>query len=185
MASAASGVVAAPPLLPTSTVSVTSPTNPVTGSGTQTGTRNSPPAAEGSPIVSEASLSGVAQGRPRLTFMVTAGADAPLIKALSITLPKGLRLASSRKALERGVRVRRSGTSRMKFTVAAKQGVLTVTLADAVAKVQVTVSSPELTVLKTLAAAAKAGKARAIPLAIRVTDTTRKATPLAVKLRPR
>src|SRR6202020_619927 len=76
VASAATSVVQAPALIPSRPVSTTPPTAP--GSGTQTGTWTGTgvPARTGSPIVSDAALSGIVKKRPSLTFTVAAGKGA-------------------------------------------------------------------------------------------------------------
>jgi hypothetical protein len=79
----------------------------------------------GLPSARNASLSGLARGRPKLRFTLDAGQSAAPIRSFKLSLPRGLRFARGRGGHIRGVLIK--GTSPR--AVRLSHGALTVTLA--------------------------------------------------------
>jgi hypothetical protein len=82
----------------------------------------------GRPTVSRAALTGVAARRPALSLTVTSGYRAPALRSLTVAVPSGLRLSSSRTSLTiadaRGHRVKFSSKlvgGRLQITFASPQ----------------------------------------------------------------
>jgi hypothetical protein len=92
----------------------------------------------GLPRESRGSLTGVRRGRPRLSFTLTAGTDAPQLKQIVVALPHGL--SFSRRGLKRGVAV--NGSHRLSFKLSGST--LTITLRRPVATARVTIGPSAL-----------------------------------------
>lgn len=95
------------------------------------------------PNFSHASLSGLASGKPALRFKLTRGSDAPNLKSLVVSLPRGL--SFNKKKLAKGISVSAPHTLKL------RGGTLAVTLKRAVATVSVTIKGPALVESKQLA----------------------------------
>ena len=80
------------------------------------------------------------RGRPRLSFMLAAGRDAPKLKTVTLTLPRGLRFTRSRAK----VNVTGRGGRRLRYTVSLQHGALVLKLKTARQQVHVTVTYPRL-----------------------------------------
>ena len=89
------------------------------------------------PKLSGLSLGGLASGKPALRFKVTRGTDAPNLRSITVTLPRGLTLNKS-KRLGKGISV--SGG----HAVNGAGGQLTITLRPAPASVTVSISPAAL-----------------------------------------
>ena len=70
------------------------------------------------------SLSSVGAARPKLSFTMTAGKDAPSLKSINVTLPRGLHFTNSRAT----VTVTRRKGKQLKFTARLVHGALVLTL---------------------------------------------------------
>jgi hypothetical protein len=95
------------------------------------------------PKLSGLSLGGLASGKPSLRFSVTRGTDAPNVRSITVTLPRGLTLKTS-KRLGRGISV--SGG----HAVSGSGGQLTIRLRPAAANVRVSISPAALVESKRL-----------------------------------
>jgi hypothetical protein len=80
----------------------------------------------------------VGRGKPKLSFTLAAGTDAPALQRIVVTLPKGL--SFSRRGLKRGVSV--NGSHRLSLKLSGSK--LTITLKSATGKAQVTIGPPVL-----------------------------------------
>jgi len=130
--------ISAPPALATEVSSgvlaaaLDAPTLFMTGGGSVdvyqiTGSYGSKPAP---PTLSNPSLTGVTERRPRLTFAVAAQTNSPPIVSIHLRLPQGLAFAGAAQKLSRGVYVRGiTGNS-----VTARHHVLTIDLGGSLAK---------------------------------------------------
>jgi 6-phosphogluconolactonase (cycloisomerase 2 family) len=137
----------------------------------------------GLPTVSHDSIAGVAKRKPKLTFTLTAGKNAPALHTIAVSLPRGLSFSTKKKRLAHDITVKGK-----KFTAKVSHGTLTITLAAATAKAQVTIISPELSASKGLAGKVKKSKTgkhhKAVKLTfkLKATDIHHTATTLSLKL---
>jgi len=118
-----------------------------------------PPKHHGAPRLSRVSLAGLASGKPRLSFKVAHGTNAPKLRSLIVSLPRGLLFLS-----KRGISV--SGPHRLRLT----GGKLTITLKRPLTAVAVRIGSAALAESTQLERLARAHKAHPKPL-VRVTAT--------------
>jgi subtilase family serine protease len=129
----------------------------------------------GRPAISRASLTGVPQGRPKLSFTATRGRDGSPLHAVSIRLPHGLRFASKPRKL-----TVKSAGKRAKHTASVKHGVLTIKLATPATSVRVSIAYASLTASQSLVGR-HGGK---LKFTIAPTDASGNTASLTVKLRP-
>jgi hypothetical protein len=114
--------------------------------------------------VAHPKLKGVAKGRPKLSFVVSAVGKSNRFTALNVKLPPGLTLAHSGRALAHGVFV--ASTRRGRFHTKAKKGVLKLNFSSAQSKVKVTLQPPALGAKKAFVRKAKHGQVKKVPLKI-------------------
>jgi Putative Ig domain len=132
------------------------------------------------PKLSRMSLSSVGAARPKLTFTVTAGKDAPALKTISLTLPRGLHFTKSRAT----VTVIAKNGRRLGVTVSLQHAALVLKLKGTAGQVRVTISSPRLAASDSLTSALARHKATRITLTVRVTDAAKRTTRLPAKVKP-
>jgi hypothetical protein len=155
--------------------------SPTWGSATAAPPTPTPPSGKTSS--SHTSLFGVGKRKAKLGFTLTAGTNAPAIKAITIGLPKGLGFSTSKKNLAKGVNVKSSGAKRLNFIAKLRHGTLMITLSTAAASVQATISSPAITVSRTLAANVEHHKVPTLLVTVTATDTGNRTTRLTLKAR--
>jgi WD40-like Beta Propeller Repeat len=143
-----------------------------------------PPSPNGKPSSSHTSLSGIAKRKAKLGFTLTVSRNAAAIKAITVGLPKGLGLSTSRENLAKGINVKGSGTKKLKFTAKASHGKLTITLRTAASSVRVTISSPAIGVSKALAGNVEHHKVKTLRVTLTAADTGHLTTRLMLKLSP-
>ena len=134
---------------------------------------------QGAPTLSHLSLSSVGAARPKLSFSLTAGHDAPSIKTIEVGLPRGLSFTNSRSAIAVTGRKGRH----LKFTARLLRGALALTVRTATPQVHVTISSPRLAASGSLRAALARHQATRVTLTIRVTDAGNLTTRLSQRIR--
>jgi hypothetical protein len=132
------------------------------------------------PTLARVSLSRVRTARPRLSFMLTAGRDAPKLGSLSVTLPRGLRFTRSRAT----VSVTGRGNRHLKFTVSLKHGTLVIRLRAPAQQVHVTITYPRLRAGGSLVSSLARHHASRVGLTVRATDALKLTTRLTRKIRP-
>jgi hypothetical protein len=93
----------------------------------------------GAPRIADVRLIGLSQRRPRLSFTVTTGRDAPELDQLTVTLPAGLRVTSTK-----GVKIAAQGNQRPSFATHLTRGKLEIKLRHSLPEVQVTLAYPAL-----------------------------------------
>jgi hypothetical protein len=97
----------------------------------------------GPPRADSATLSGLAQGKPRLRFKLYAGTNGPPIQSFTLSLPAGLGFSHKRNQLADGVTgLAVTGAGDYKLTI--KHNRLTVKLSYPVSHLPVTISKPAL-----------------------------------------
>jgi 6-phosphogluconolactonase len=110
------------------------------------------------PSASRESINGVAKGKPKLAFALTAGRLAPSLASISVTLPRGLAFSSRRATLARRITVTGASGRPVKYSATVRHGALTITLASSQPSARVAITSPELSVGKSLLAKFKPSK---------------------------
>jgi hypothetical protein len=133
------------------------------------------------PTLSRVSLSRVGTARPRLSFMLTAGRDAPKLGSVSVTLPRGLRFTRSHAA----VSVTGRGNRRLKYSVALQHGALVLKLKTPAQQLHVTITYPRLRAGDSLVSDLARHHGSRVGLTVRATDALKRTTRLTAKVKPR
>jgi len=136
---------------------------------------------EGKPVVSHASLSKVSGGKPVLSLTVAAGADAPGLRTIALSLPADLRLSRHLQA----VSVAAAANRPIAHRISGRRGTLTVTLQDAASRVRVVLGSGSVTPTASLMTSVRHGQDAKIGLGVEAIDQfgLRTSLPLAVRAR--
>ena len=133
------------------------------------------------PSLSHVSLASVGAGRPKLSFTIAAGRDAPKIQTLTVALPRGLSFSKSRASVTlSGLKVKH-----LRFTASLQRGTLVLKLKTAAQQVRVTISYPRLRAGGSLAAELARHRSTRVTITVHVTDAAKLATKLTSKVRPR
>jgi subtilase family serine protease len=140
--------------------------------------------AIGPPTVSRASLGGIAKRKPRIAFTITQGSNAPALKSIAVALPSGLAFSKSSRSLSKGVAVYGVNGKRVKFTLKLSRGVLTISLKSAASKIQVTITSPAVSVGPSLASKVKRRKVKSLSLVITAVNASHGQTRLVASAKP-
>ena len=135
---------------------------------------------QGAPALSHLALSSVGAARPKLSFTLTTGRDAPSIKTINVGLPRGLHFTTSRST----VTVTGGKGKHLKFTTRLVHGALVLTLRTAAPQVHVAISSPLLAASGSLTAALARHQSTRVTMTIRVTDAGKLTTRLSEKIKP-
>ena len=122
------------------------------------------------PTPSRVILNGVAISRPKLRVTVTAGANAPALKAVLIKLPRGLRFVRSTKVLAAGVFTWGPTGRVLRSTLSLSRGTLTITLSRGARAVRITLYSSVMIATKALAAEVRGGYDVTLPVLVTATD---------------
>ncbi len=136
--------------------------------------------APGPPKPSHASLSGVGTGKPKLTFQLAAGKNAPSLKQVVIALPSGLSFRS--KGLANGVSVRLPGGKKLRFTDRLRHGKLTITLRSAASDVQVTIGGAAIAVNGAVEHTVNQHRLRRLSVPVTAVNSSGTQTKLTLKL---
>jgi hypothetical protein len=143
-----------------------------------------PTPASSAPTVSAASLRGLVKRAATLRLTANEGTGAAPIKRITVTLPRGLALASAK-----GVTVRNARGRRARFAAAARRGVLTIALAAPTAHAGISIGPRAITVSASLANRVRSElrrrKVAALRFEVRITDSAKLTTGLALKLKPK
>jgi hypothetical protein len=150
-----------------------------TGSSAKPGGRTKPQP----PTTSHPFLSGIAKGRIKLGFTITAGRKAPALRTVAIGLPQGVSFSHRAKNLTAGITVKDSGGRRLKFTATISHGALAVALKTGGRSIGITIVSPAIAASKSLASDVKRHKVHELVVAIKATDVARKTTRLSLRWR--
>jgi PKD repeat protein len=132
----------------------------------------------GAPTSSPGSLSGVGKGKPKLSFELLAGTNAPGLQQVVIGLPKGLGVAKP--GLAKGVSIKRAAGQKLTFTARLSHGKLTIRLGGAARAVKLTLATPALTASRELAHKVRSGKLRSLAVAVTAIDSAGISTPLTL-----
>jgi len=135
------------------------------------------------PAPSRASLRGLSNADAKLAFTIAAGANAPALKSLVVSLPSGLSFSRSSGSLARGIVIRGSNGKKLKFKPSLKRGKLTITLRSGAKKAAVTISPPAIGVSASLATKVRRGKIKQLSISLQALDTSHRSTGLTLKLK--
>ena len=134
--------------------------------------------------VSAPAAQGLASGHPTLSFRVTVARRAAKLRALTVTLPRGLSLAihgARGRAWIRGVKVRAAALSALSLS----HGKLVIRFKHAVAGVTVTLTGPALTESPALRAQAKRRHIGRLTLRVLALNARGRRTTISVRVTPR
>ncbi|MGN6869930.1 MAG: putative Ig domain-containing protein, partial [Solirubrobacteraceae bacterium] len=132
------------------------------------------------PKLSRVSLSRVGSARPRLSFMLTSGRDAPKLKSVSVTLPRGLRFTRARAT----VSVTGRGNRRVRYTVSLQHGTLVLKVTSPAQQLHVTITYPRLQAGGSLVSDLARHHGTRVGLTVRTTDALKLTTRLTAKVKP-
>ena len=141
-----------------------------------------PPPKPRKPTTSDASLSGIAGASPTVGFTLTAGSNANPVKSIVVDLPSGISFSRNAESVAKGIALSGPGVKRLKFKTYVSHGMLTITLASTVTKVQVTIASPAIAVSKSLASKVKHRQVKTLSFIVKVTDSAKTTTTLRLTL---
>ncbi len=133
----------------------------------------------GRPTTTAAKLSGLGNREPSLSFILSAGAKAPALKSLAITLPRGLSFATNSKTLAAGITVKAS-KKKDRFSAKVKKGVLTIRLRSAITKASLGIHRPAINI-----SAEGVGTRRKHKLTIRLKVTYTSRTSIKLTISPK
>ena len=127
------------------------------------------PPAPGRPGVRGASLGGLKNRQPKLSFIATQGSNAPPLKVIKVTVPSGLGFAHKNKSVKKALSVKSGGRS-IRFSFSRSGDRLTITLANAASSVSMTIGPSALTESKGLKTTARKRKFKGVKLTVAVID---------------
>lgn len=125
------------------------------------------------PTLSGGSLSGILKGKPKLSFKLTAGKNAPKLSSFVVSLPKGLSFIS--KGLKTGLKIKGAKIKSAKI----KHGKLTVKLKAPAGSASVSLTAKALKASKALIKGVTDHKVKSLKLTVKVTDTSGKSNTLS------
>jgi PKD repeat protein len=134
--------------------------------------------APGRPRSRSVALSGVGKGKPKLSFELLAGVDAPGLKKVTVALPSGLRFAA--KGLAGAVSAKGAGGRKLTFTAALSHGKLTVSLKTPAAAVKLALTPPALIASSKLERKVRSGKVKSLSVTLTALDSAGTSTLLGI-----
>ena len=135
---------------------------------------------QANPTLSHLSLSQIGAARPKLSFVVAAGRDAPKLKTVNVALPSGLQFSRSRAT----VAVTGRGGRHVRYSVSLKHGSLVLTFQSPAQQLHVTVAYPRLRASGGLVSQLVRHRSSRLTLSVRTTDALKRTTRLTAKVRP-
>jgi hypothetical protein len=135
---------------------------------------------QGNPTLSHLSLSKVGTARPRLSFVLAAGRNAPQLKTVTVALPRGLSFTRSQSTIT----VTGVGNHRLKFTASLQHGTLVLTLRRTSLQVHVRVAYPRIEASGGLVPQVASHHASPVTLTVRTTDALKLTTKLTARIKP-
>jgi subtilase family serine protease len=139
-------------------------------------------AAVTKPSTKSVAFAGLAKGKPKLAFTVNAGTNAPALKSVSVTLPKGLGFDNAKKTLSKGLGVR-SSRKKVKFAVNLKHGVLTITFNATLRSVSIALARPTISISRSEATKIKTHKVKQLIVHFTTTDASHKSVRFSITLK--
>jgi subtilase family serine protease len=136
----------------------------------------------GKPKANSVKLSGLGNGKPKLSLTLAAGTNAPALKAVAITLPKGLSFARKPQTLDKGITLK-SGKKKLKFTPKVKKGVLSLAFKSATRTASLTLAKPAIAISKSEAAKIRKHKVKKLVFTFKTTNASKKTVTVSVTLK--
>ena len=149
------------------------------GSSGSSGSSRSGTSKAGKPKLTGVTLADLATGKPRLSFTATAGKDAPKLRSLTVSLPKGLTVVAKRVHGKRTVAVKLTGAKLKSATLSGGKLVITATKPASKLSVKLT-ALRESASLKTKA---KAKKLKGLKLRVVMRNANGKQTTASAAVR--
>ena len=149
------------------------------GSSGSSGSSGSGTNKAGKPKLTGVTLADLATGKPRLSFTATAGKDAPKLRSLTVSLPKGLTVVAKRVHGKRTVAVKLTGAKLKSATLSGGKLVITATKPASKLSVKLT-ALRESASLKTKA---KAKKLKGLKLRVVMRNANGKQTTASAAVR--
>jgi subtilase family serine protease len=134
----------------------------------------------GLPTISRASLTGVATGRPTLSFRIASGARAAALKSITIALPAGLRFGARRGS----VSVTNARGGRVNFSSRIVAGRLQITLASPQKNIGVRIKYAGISTTGGLAGRVRGHRVKSLQVTVTTTDAARHGSTLKARVRP-
>ena len=135
----------------------------------------------GKPTAVSPKVSGLTKGKPKLVFALRAGSFAPALQSVAISLPRGLGFAKKLKSLEKGITLK-SGSTKVKSSVKASRGTLTIRFKSVVTSVSVTLVSPALTISSSTVHSIRKHKIKKLTVVIKTTDAAKQTNKFGITL---
>jgi subtilase family serine protease len=160
-----SGVATAPGV---STISV-SASDPYTNAGSTSFTlavENPPHKPKPKLKVSKAKLKGVANGRPSLSFTLSAVGKKNRFTAVALALPHGLLFTAARPVLARGVSVKNGHGGKVRDRLKVKKGKLMIKFSGSQKEIDLTAQFPALRAEKSFLRKVRSGKVKHVSVAL-------------------
>jgi hypothetical protein len=179
---AASGVISGTPTTPQATTVTVSAGDQFTNAGSTSFTWSivNPPKI-GKPRAAGAKISGLGSRKPKLTLTLNAGANAAPLKAVAITLPRGLSFAGKVKTLNKGITLK-SGKQKLNFAPTVKKGVLSLAFKSPTASALLSLAKPAITISRREATSIRRHKVKKLVFKLKTTDANQRTTTLSVSL---
>lgn len=155
--------------------SVIEPGRPSASGGRSGGRPGSRPSASGGSL-------GNLTRRPTLRVSLRAGLNAPAVRTVGISLPRGITFAKSRKSLAKGISVTLGG-HRVRYTRRVSGRRITLRFVVPVRSASIVITKPAIIVSKSLANKYKHNKIKKLNIGVRVTDAAGTATSFKLVLR--
>ncbi len=176
------GVITGTPTMAQTTTVAVSASDQFTNAGGTSFTWSIAPPPVGKPKASGAKISGLGKGNPKLTFTLSAGANAPPLKSVAITLPKGLSFATKVKTLDKGITLK-SGKKKLTFTAKVKKGALSLAFKAATGSASVTLAKPAIAISASEASKIRHKKVKKLTFTLKTTDASKKTSTVAITLK--
>ena len=141
-----------------------------------------PTSAKQEPPTLSASLRNVKLGKAAVSVRLAAGANAPALAEVVISLPKGLTFSRKASSLRKGLSAT-FGSAKLHFTIGGGGRTLTLRFATAEPDAVITVGTPAIVESSGLRQRAKAGKVKHVALTIEVIDAHGTSTRLSATVR--
>ncbi len=175
-------VTATTPPPPATTVVHTTPQPPVSTPKPPPPTTRGGPPSPGPPTIKLVALTGLAAGKPRLSFATAAGSHAPKLASVTVTLPGGLRFVKSNRTLSRSITVR-SGATRIHFKLRRIGGSVQLTFVPAVSSARVTFGGKAMSVSAGVAVKVHRHQVRQMTMRMAATDAARRTTRFVIAVK--
>jgi hypothetical protein len=180
---AATGVISGAPTTAQATTVTVSAADQFTNAGsTSFAWAIAPRPKIGKPTAKGAAISGLGKRRPKLTLTLNAGTNGPALKAVAITLPKGLSFAGKVKTLDKGITLK-SGKRKLTFTPKLKQGVLSLAFKSATRSASLTLAKPAIGISRSEAASIRRHKVKKLIFKLKTTNANKQTATLSITLK--